>query len=112
MSLSHIRCCLAAGMLLVPVLRASADDPVMALSHGNKVAYAAFSPDGTTVIAGGNEPNVRIWDVVTGRQRGFLKVAPQGVLGVAFAPDGKTMATAEANGPARLWDAATGKELF
>jgi RNA polymerase sigma factor (sigma-70 family) len=79
---------------------------------------AAISPDGKTLLSGGNgrDPaNVRIWDVATGQQRlGFKAHGGSVVYAVAFAPDGKTFATGGIGSGAKslsLWDAATGREL-
>jgi WD40 repeat protein len=70
----------------------------------------AFSPDGRTVAAGG-ENQVILWDVVTGNELRQLKGAAGEVRALAFSPDGKTLATGSDDKTVRLWDAATGMEL-
>jgi WD40 repeat protein len=73
------------------------------------VADAAFSPDGTTVVAAGagNDRAAHVWDVRSGAEVARL---PHGgaVLSVAFSPDGRLIATGSADGTARLWTAAGG----
>jgi WD40 repeat protein len=86
----------------------------------------ALSPDGKTVLRGG-EPNrkAQLWDVATGKhlfdlehERTFLGAfGTRGgfnpdlwpVLGVAFSPDGKTALTGSLNRTARFWKVATGE---
>jgi WD40 repeat protein/tRNA A-37 threonylcarbamoyl transferase component Bud32 len=57
-------------------------------------------------------PGVKLWDVVSAKERGSLKGRPnQWPLGlsVAFSPDGKTLALGGSG--ITLWDLATGQEL-
>jgi serine/threonine protein kinase/WD40 repeat protein len=69
----------------------------------------AISPDGKT-LASGYGPNVRLWDLATGRQTGELPGHKFLVSWLAFAPDGKTLASNDERENVRLWDLATGKE--
>ncbi|TDC53685.1 serine/threonine protein kinase [Actinomadura sp. KC345] len=77
------------------------------------VSSVAFSPDGR-ILAGGN-PDVRLWDVRTGRVvAGFDANAKAGIRCVGFSPDGKIVAAAydgasdpEDRGEVRMWDVAT-----
>jgi WD40 repeat protein len=69
----------------------------------------AFSPDGQTVMAGGKDGKVRLWDVRTGKLIATLKGAGLGWFGaseiysIAFSPDGKTLAAASQDQTVRLW---------
>jgi WD40 repeat protein len=70
----------------------------------------AFTPDGKTLITGGN-PNatVRLWDVAKGTER-LVNEGHHGTVGaLAFAPDGKTLASAGTDRTVRLWKTGTGK---
>ena len=95
-----------------------------------QVRCFTFSPDGTSLVAGGlppskdgiyighqEDPNIlTLWDTATGQQR-WQGEGHQGlILSVAFSADGKTIATG--GGPLgdfvnsaelMLWDALTGK---
>ncbi len=87
------------------------------LMHGNDKGYGeiralAFSPDGKTLVGGGQSVCARLWDVGPGKERKAVPLNddPTMILAVAFAPDGKTVAAASASGSIRLHDAITGDE--
>ena len=81
------------------------------LSHESPVDAAAFSPDGKTVLTGGDDSTARLWDAATGQPIG-QPIRHEGVVtSVAFSPDGKTILTGSTDKTARLWDAATGQPV-
>ena len=64
----------------------------------------AVSPDGKTVVTGGNtEFTARHWELNTAKPIGAPMQHPDRVNSVAFSPDGKTLLTGCADGTARLW---------
>jgi WD40 repeat protein/tetratricopeptide (TPR) repeat protein len=71
----------------------------------------AFSPDGKTLLTGGEDRMARLWDAATGRPIGGPLSHPRQVRSVAFSPDGKFILTGCAVPTAQLWDAATGQGL-
>src|SRR5262249_1953218 len=76
---------------------------------------ASFSPDGTRLLTASSPPDVRVWDVATGREILKLDLGlknPFGILSVAlFSPDGTRILTGVGGATAQLWDATTGKAL-
>src|SRR5205823_6060981 len=61
--------------------------------HGASVNSVAFSPDGTTLVAGTSEWRSGLWEVATGTQLRVLEGHASWVLGASSSPDGKLIAT-------------------
>jgi WD40 repeat protein len=85
-------------------------NPIKTLSrHEGPVAAVGFSPDGTTLVSGGYDRNVKVWDLATGEE--LLVFKHNGTIdAVRFSPDGKTLATAdhlELQNSIRLWRTTT-----
>jgi RNA polymerase sigma factor (sigma-70 family) len=88
---------------------------------GGVIVRLAFSPDGALLAAGGQEGEIYLWEVATGRERLRLK-AGHAIGALTFAPDGKALASGArpflGNGglppgpTVRLWDVRTGQERF
>jgi len=81
------------------------------LSHESPVDAVAFSPDGKTVLTGGDDRTARLWDAASGQPIGQPIRHGGVVFGVAVSPDGKTLLTGSRDKTARLWDAATGQPV-
>src|SRR5262249_48110276 len=60
--------------------------------HSGPVMALAFSSDGSTLVSGGSDHTVRIWDLATGKERNPLSQQHGPATGVAFAPDGRSVA--------------------
>ncbi len=80
------------------------------------VSLVSFSPDGKIAATSsyfGAQPEVRLWDVQTGRPlRSFDAPTLNGVRAVAFAPDGQTLAACglTAENQVWIWDVRTGRK--
>lgn len=78
---------------------------------GYGVSAVAFSPNGQTIVTGGRDNLIRIWDASTQRLRHTLKGHHSWVETFAISPDGKMLASGGQDGVIRLWDLATAKDL-
>ncbi len=77
---------------------------------------AAFSPDGrhVAVAGGGERPQLRVWDVTTGRQAHSVTLPGRETHSLAFSPDGKRVAAGVASGAGAqivLCDLAAGRPV-
>lgn len=80
--------------------------------HQFGVTTLSFSPDGSRLASGGNEPTVRIWDAATGKQSGpDLTGAESDINAVAFSPDGEQLAAGGKDRQVRVWSAETGDPI-
>ena len=77
----------------------------------------AYSPDGKTIVTGGDyytveKGTVYLWDARTGIRKRVIFKGPGAVRTVVFSKDGKRIiATGDWNNKVRVWHARTGKEL-
>ena len=70
----------------------------------------AFSPDSQRMATGGDEGDVRIWDVASVTQLQSLDREDFSVISaLAFSPDGHTLAAGNWNQEIALWDLDTGR---
>lgn len=82
---------------------------------------SGISPDGHTLVAGGEDGVIKLWDLATGRLLRTLVGHKGPISSVAFSPNGQVLATAnlradgamfkECCSEVKLWDPATGRLL-
>jgi RNA polymerase sigma factor (sigma-70 family) len=83
--------------------------------HAEGVRCSVFSPDGKTLITGGHDGLLRLWDLATGKElRRF--VGHRGATGpIALSPNGALLASWGSTGSngdgVRVWELATAKEV-
>jgi len=76
------------------------------------VPAVAFSPDGKTLVSGGQEKAFWLWDVAMGKRLRKFGGYREGGWHVVFSSDGKRLITlgSDADG-VRVWEVSTGREL-
>ena len=85
------------------------------VGHKDAVSSLSFSPDGSTLVSGGHDNSVRLWNVRDEFPVGqvLTKQHSQEVYGVSFSPGGEYIITGGLDGRIVLWDGRGGflKEL-
>jgi len=76
--------------------------------RSESVRHMAFSPDGKTLYSASLDGAVRIWDVVTGKERIKLLAHVSFVDALAVSGSGDLIASAGREGTVSLWDAQSG----
>ncbi len=71
----------------------------------SRVLFAAFSPDSSTIVTGGEDGSVRLWDSECKEISQPLLGHSSNVESVAFSSDGKRIISNSSDGSIRLWDA-------
>jgi len=77
--------------------------------HEDGVWSVAFAPDGKTLLSGGKDRTLRLWDVATGQLERTVAVTPHEARCVAFSSDGRLGLAATGIG-VRVFDLAGGRE--
>jgi hypothetical protein len=70
----------------------------------------AVTSDGSTLVSGGLDGSLKVWDLPSGRLRLRWQASPDPIQAIAVSPDGRTFASAQCDGTVRLWEIATGRE--
>jgi WD40 repeat protein len=83
---------------------------LMTLSHP-RGTFVEFAPDGTMLATTGNDHEVRLWDLASGRLQRVLQGSDQ-VRVPRFSPDGKRLIAVTWGRPATVWEVASGTILF
>ena len=79
--------------------------------HTGSVERVSFSPDGKTIVSGGQDNIVRLWDVETQTQIGKLEGYTGGPDSIWFSPDGHTLVSRDDDNTLRLWDVNTQTQI-
>lgn len=79
--------------------------------HTEWVMAAALTPDGCTVVSGGEDGTLRVWDTATGEQLRMIAVPASRVEGVALTPDGRTAICVDDDSPVTVWNIVNGAIL-
>ncbi len=79
--------------------------------HTDPVYTVAWSPDGKTLITGGFDNTVRLWDAATRKEIKKFEGHSNLVLSVAASPDGKRILSGSLDKTAKVWQVPGGGPL-
>jgi WD40 repeat protein/serine/threonine protein kinase len=86
-------------------------NPVYSPGHFGPINSVAFSPDGNTIVTGGDF-SVRVWNIQTGRNIRTIHPAKTcAVFSVTYSPDGKSVGIGCNDQIAYIWDIQTGQPV-
>lgn len=71
----------------------------------------SLSRDGKTLLTGGGDGIIRVWDLASGEVKRTLTGHTNAVYKAQFSPNEKLIASSSRDATARIWDFATGREL-
>ncbi len=67
-------------------------------------AAIALSPDGKTLVTGGRDKAIKVWDVETGELQKTLQSDSGAIASLAVSPDGKAVVSGSGDRMVRIWD--------
>lgn len=110
---------LAVGSVGTIVLRHVVTGKIFRRFRGEpgRVESLAYAVDGKSLLSGGEDLKLHLWEVATGEERLTCEGHLVPIHSVAISPDGKVLASCSGSyydhrdDKVHLWDAATGKEL-
>ena len=87
-------------------------EEVSQVAHENGVFSVAFSPDGKSVVSGGQEGKIKVWNAQDGQEIADMSNESEYEINVVdFSPDGKYVVSNSNTNTIRVWDAAHGTEI-
>ena len=91
------------------ILNAITGTQVAILSgHTGSVFSLVFSPDGTSLVSGGSDKTIKLWDMKTGGVVKTFQGHTDSVYSVSISPDCTTIASGSCDDTICLWDVQTG----
>jgi len=77
--------------------------------HASAVVCVAASPDGKTLVSGGADSTIRVWDPATGELKRTIANHGDRVNALAWSPDGKFLASGSRDRTLRVWQPEIGR---
>ncbi len=97
---------------LIGISAQTAPEPSLTVQTGYSfpINSVAISFDGRTIVTGGDDRTVKVWDVASGRELKTLRGHTESVTSVHIAPNGQTIASGSSDNTVKLWN-VNGLEL-
>jgi WD40 repeat protein/tetratricopeptide (TPR) repeat protein len=88
-----------------------AGKPIVLNQEVENAFCVSFAEDGATLVSGGLDGRIRLWDIQSRQRKGILRTTNSaGVYSVACSSDGRVAAGAE-DGSVTLWNVADGEQI-
>lgn len=104
---SKFVCATAGAVNAAKVWNVSDGTPISALTHGEGVYDADFSPDNRLLATASRDKAARLWDLETSALKAVMR-HKDAVNAARFSSTGHYLVTASDDGSVRIWDSATG----
>ena len=95
-----------------PSARLGSGQVALFRGHGGFILSVKYSSDGRSLVSGGLDKNVRVWDVDMGYERLVLRGHTGSVVSVDFIASDSLIASGSEDKTLRVWDAQTGQEIL
>ena len=79
--------------------------------HTSPVNTVLFAYNDNSIIVGGHNGKIQIWDIKTGNSQGMLEGHFMGITGLSISSDGRRLLSASIDKSMRLWDLISMKEV-
>ncbi len=82
---------------------------IRAIANHPSASVIAISPDSRTLVSGGDDKAIEVWDIATGKLQKTLQSDSGKIRSLAISPDGKTVVSGSPDRMVRIWNLTTGK---
>ena len=82
---------------------------IRTIANHPSASVIAISPDSSTLVSGGDDKAIKVWDIATGKLQKTLQSDSGKVLSLAISTDGKTVVSGSGDRMVRVWNITTGK---
>lgn len=82
---------------------------VSTITNHPSASVIAISADSRTLVSGGDDKAIKVWDIATGKLQKTLQSDSGKVLSLAISHDGKTVVSGSGDRMVRVWNITTGK---
>jgi len=79
--------------------------------HRDLIDVMNFSQDGKTIVSGGADKILKLWDAATGAEKMTFTGHDSGVYSAIITPDGRGIISSASDGTTRFWEATTGRQI-
>ncbi len=80
--------------------------------HSDTVWSVAISPDGQTLVSGGSDNLIKIWNLNTGEEIHTITGHSEPVYSVAISPDGQTLISSSDDNTIKVWNLTTDEQIY